>query len=232
MRPGPGGAALDSSGERNVSLEPRGAGRRSARHRARSPAAAGSRRGADDGDLDDAAGLPQGGAGQQRDVGAGQRRLHRDLHGRRQEIRRHDRRAEPGREGADVDRFAGARRHAGRDDLLRLQGLRRRDVPRPDRADAGIPSGPGHHGLGGEAEPGGRSPRAGPGEKLHAAAGARERAEARRRRLLPDRRQPRTPSPSIRATTSSPSKRRPTKRARRRSSRRSRKRSRTNRSAT
>ena len=60
--------------------------RRQARRRQRRPSAAAARgrRGADDGDLGDAAGLPEGGARQQRDVGAGKRRLHRDVHRRRE----------------------------------------------------------------------------------------------------------------------------------------------------
>ena len=50
-------------------------------------------------------------------------------------------------------------------------------------------------------------------KQLHAASGPGQRAEARRRRLLPDGRERAHASPSIRATTSWRSKRRPTRRA-------------------
>ena len=62
----------------------------------------------------------------------------RVVHRRRQvQDDRHDQRAGPGRESADLDRPSDRRRHARRNDLHRLQGLRRRDVPVAHRADAG-----------------------------------------------------------------------------------------------
>ena len=62
--PGPGG-------QRHLRLEHGGAAWRRAGHGARAAAAGRSGRGADDGDLDDAAWIPEGGRREQRDVAAG-----------------------------------------------------------------------------------------------------------------------------------------------------------------
>ena len=101
-------------------------------------AAAGRAARAHAGALVDAAGLREGGDGQQRHDPRGARRHRGVVHDRRQvQDGRDDQRAGPGREGPDLDRPADRRRHARRDDLLRLQGFRRRHVPVAHRPDAG-----------------------------------------------------------------------------------------------
>ena len=82
-----------------------------------------------------------------------ERRIGSVVHrGREIPIRRPDQRAEPGRARSDVDRQHGARRHAGRNHLLRLSRLQRRDVPGQNRPDAGRASGAGYHRLVGHRE--------------------------------------------------------------------------------
>src|SRR2546429_241958 len=69
---------------------------RSARNSAGAATAAGSRRRTDDGNLVDAAWIPEGGAGEQCDVAACWSRLGDHFYGRQEQIRRHDQHSEPG----------------------------------------------------------------------------------------------------------------------------------------
>ena len=173
--------------QRDVCLEPGGAGRGSRRHAASRAGAACRGCGTHDGNLGDAARVPQSGARQQCHLRGRKRRLHCFIYSRREgQVRRHDQRPESGGESADLDRQPGAGRYAGRDDLLRLQGLRRRDVPRAHRADAGRASGAGYQRLGGKAESAGRYSGTRERAQLHAPAGPGQRREACGRCLLHD----------------------------------------------
>ena len=94
------------------------------------------------GNLDDAFRFPQSRRDQQRhgQIANDERQEVRraDVHGQEQrEGQWLHQRPEPGREGRDRNRQPDARRHAPRGELHRLQGLRRREIPDQDRAEAG-----------------------------------------------------------------------------------------------
>ena len=139
----------------------------------------------------DAARVPARGEGWRRGVqGRDDRRAQADaphLHGAREAP--HERAAErsaSAREDRDLGGQPGARRHARRDQLLRLQAVRERDVPDPHRAEAGWARDARSDGLRGRGERRRRHHGAGERRDGRAASGEGRGAEAGRWRLVRD----------------------------------------------